>query len=303
MSVSPKHFAVLGSPISHSKSPIIHRAAYRVLGLDWVYEREEIAKGALRSFIEGLDDTWMGFSVTMPLKEEAFRFADRLDYYASLTGAVNTLCKMKSENGQSFWSGYNTDVFGIIQAVSQSPNFASKNLSAAITQVLVVGSGATATSAVTAIKAFAPEATVWLHARNFKTRAQLHAYSERLGLKTKICNNLRRRANSVDLVISTLPAHSLDEAAKKLYDSRRFKPAGVLLDVAYQPWPSQIARAWTRHDRAVISGLEMLIWQAVVQLRVFLGGSTSEPLANEVAVVEAMRHDVEMALQNTADQA
>jgi shikimate dehydrogenase len=87
----------------------------------------------------------------------------------------------------------------------------------------------------------------------------------------------------------------LDEIGAKLYDSRRFKPAGVLLDVAYQPWPSQIAKAWSRHDKSVISGLEMLIWQAVVQLRIFVSGSTDEPLPNEVAVVEAMRHDIEVA--------
>jgi len=159
---------------------------------------------------------------------------------------------------------------------------------------LVVGSGATATSAVTAVHALAPQATVWLFARNLKSRAQLHAYAEQLGLEVKICKNVRKQANAVDLMISTLPGHALDDVAEKLFASKRFNPIGALLDVAYQPWPSKIASAWIRHDRTVISGLEMLIWQAVVQLRVFVNGSTSEPLANEVAVVEAMRHDVEV---------
>jgi len=107
--------------------------------------------------------------------------------------------------------------------------------------------------------------------------------------------NLRKQASSSDLVISTLPAHALDEAGEKLYKSRRFKPAGALLDVAYQPWPSGFAKAWIHHDKPVISGLEMLIWQAVVQLRIFSAGSATEPLPNEIAVVEAMRHDVEVA--------
>jgi len=301
--VSVRNYAVLGSPISHSKSPLIHQAAYRVLGLDWQYGRHEVAKGALRSFIDGLDETWMGLSLTMPLKEEAVRFANSLDYYARLTGAVNTLAKGVGESGESVWAGYNTDVFGIIQAVSWAKAFAGKNVANEVRQVLIIGSGATATSAVTAVKSLAPDATVWLHARNHKTRANLHAYAEQLGLKTKICRNIRKQANTAELVISTLPGHALDEVGAKLYDSRRFKPAGALLDVAYQPWPSQIAKAWIRHDQPVISGLEMLIWQAVVQLRIFVGGSTSEPLANEIAVVEAMRHDVEVAAAQEAARA
>ena len=290
-----RRYAVLGSPIAHSKSPVIHNAAYRVLGLDWQYDRHEVGKGALRSFIESLDESWMGLSLTMPLKEEAVRFANNLDYYARLTGAVNTLAKQVGDNGAAVWNGYNTDVFGIIQAVSQAPVFAGKTIATELKQVLVIGSGATATSAVTAVKALAPDAVVWLHARNSKTRADLQAYAEQLGLKTKVCKKLGKQANFCDLVISTLPAHALDEAGDKLYNSRRFKPQGTLLDVAYQPWPSQIAKAWIRHDQAVISGHEMLIWQAVVQLRIFVNGQTDEPLANEIAVVEAMRHDVEVA--------
>jgi len=109
-----QNYAVLGSPIDHSKSPIIHRAAYRVLGLDWNYGRHEVIKGALRSFIDGLDESFRGLSLTMPLKEEAVRFAHKLDYYARLTGAVNTLAKTLKDSGEPVWTGYNTDVFGII---------------------------------------------------------------------------------------------------------------------------------------------------------------------------------------------
>ncbi len=293
--MNTKNYAVLGSPISHSKSPLIHNAAYRVLGLDWNYARHEVAKGAVRSFIDALDDSYLGFSLTMPLKEEAVRFADQLDPFAKLTGAVNTLAKTQVAGGATTWTGYNTDVFGIIQAVSQSPAFAGKSVASEIRNALVIGSGATATSAVAAISRLAPDATVWLWARNSKTRAQLQVFAQQLGLKTKICRNLQRRCVRADLVISTLPANALDEVGQKLYDSKRFKPRGVLLDVAYQPWPSQIARAWIQNDQNVISGLEMLIWQAVAQLRIFVNQSPYELLANEVAVVEAMRHDVEVS--------
>ena len=289
LEMATRNYGVLGSPISHSKSPIIHAAAYRVLGLDWQYSRHQVIKGGLRSYIDSLDDSWLGLSLTMPLKEEAARFADQLDENARLTGAVNTLVKSQVA-GQTVWTGYNTDVFGIVQAVSGAP---SAVLARPIGQVLIVGSGATATSAVTAIRALAPGCTVWILARNRKTRNELLAYAEQLGLKPKVSRSLSRQAKKVDLVVSTLPAKALDHTAAKLYDSRTFKPAGVLLDVAYQPWPSALAKAWIHNDSAVISGLEMLIWQAVAQLRIFVNGSADVPLANEIAVVEAMRHDVE----------
>ncbi|MEY4743952.1 MAG: hypothetical protein RIR34_1291, partial [Actinomycetota bacterium] len=102
-----RKLSVLGSPIGHSKSPDIHSAAYRVLGLDWDYERNEVRKGGLVSFMEGLTPDWLGLSITMPLKEEAFRFATSVDRAANATKAVNTL--VRNETG---WAGYNTDVFG-----------------------------------------------------------------------------------------------------------------------------------------------------------------------------------------------
>jgi len=291
--VSIRNYAVLGSPIAHSKSPQIHQAAYRVLGLDWHYGRHEVAKGALKSFVSDLDDTWMGLSLTMPLKEDAVRVATELDYYAKLTGAVNTLARSNNAVGATVWSGYNTDVFGIIQAISESGAFAEPNVRE-IKSALIIGSGSTATSAVTALKAIAPNAVVLIHARNRKSRAELRDYAEQLGLKCRIVRNLKPALKSADLTISTLPAGSLDEIAAALINSRRFKPSGALLDVAYEPWPSEMATLWLREALPVISGLEMLIWQAVVQLRIFVNGATDLPLLNEVAVVAAMRHAVEV---------
>jgi len=288
-------YAVLGSPISHSMSPVIHQAAYRVLGLDWTYERHEVTKGSLRSFIESKDEKWRGFSLTMPLKAEGVRFATRLDETARLTGAVNTLVRGSQPDS---WDGYNTDVFGIVQAISRSNALAGEDLGTSIKKVLVVGSGATATSAVTAIRDLAPDSTVYLYARNKGTRQELRDYAEQLGLRAKFSRNLKKHSNIADLVITTLPAHSLDEVSLKLSRTSSFSPRGILLDVAYNPWPSQIANLWLRNDQTAISGLDMLIWQAVAQLRIFVNGSAAVELLNEVAVVEAMRHDVEIATAN-----
>ncbi|MEY4043056.1 MAG: hypothetical protein RL529_623 [Actinomycetota bacterium] len=277
-----KRFAVLGSPIAHSKSPAIHLAAYRVLGLDWEYGRAEVQKGLMRTFIAGLDGVWNGFSVTMPLKEEATRFAEELDEYAKLTGATNTL--YLDEFGK--WHGFNTDVFGIVQAVTEARIGLVKH-------ALIIGSGATATSAMVAISVLNPNAHVEVLARNKVSRKALIALGKQLGLKTTRAGGLRAASRVSNLTISTLPSGALDRQAARLIRAWSWKPKGALLDVSYNPWPSKLAEAWSAKGKRTISGLEMLIWQAVAQIRIFNTGSAEKELPNEVAVVSAMHIAVE----------
>ena len=277
-----KRFAVLGSPIAHSKSPAIHLAAYRVLGFDWEYGRAEVQKGLLRTFIAGLDGVWNGFSVTMPLKEEATRFAEELDDYAKLTGATNTL--YLDEFGK--WHGFNTDVFGIVQAVTEARIGLVKH-------ALIIGSGATATSAMVAISVLNPAAHVEVLARNKVSRKALIALGKKLGLKTTRAGGLAAASRVSNLTISTLPSGALDKQAARLIRAWTWKPKGALLDVSYNPWPSKLAEAWSARGKRTISGLEMLIWQAVAQIRIFSTGSAEKELPNEIAVVSAMHIAVE----------
>ena len=282
--MASKYFSVLGSPIEHSRSPLIHSTAYGVLGLDWDYQKNEVRKGGLRRFLAESNIEFSGLSVTMPLKEEAARLAESLDEAARLTGAVNTLSK--TETG---WAGFNTDVFGITQAV------ASK-VSTGISKVLILGSGATATSAMLAVSRLAPEARVWVMARNPETRAQLVQFGLTLGLQVKPTIRLKSVARSADLVISTLPGSAMDSVVRKLRRFGEFRPTGAVLDVAYSPWPSQFAAFWSQVQRPIISGLDMLMWQAVAQLRVFTNSNPDLPLHNEIAVVEAIKHALDQAV-------
>ena len=280
-----RRLAVLGSPIDHSKSPAIHSAAYRVLNLPWSYERVEINPGALRPFVESLDESWLGLSVTMPLKEEAARLASVLDPVAQLTGAVNTLVRQGD-----LWAGFNTDVFGLVQAITKSGIPTPKT-------VLIVGSGATAYSAIVAVRDFAPDAKITLHARNEATRSQLLWFARDLGLSVDVTANLSRALKKSDLCISTLPAQSLDSIAEQLLSKRAWQPKGSLFDVAYQPWPSELAKLWLRNRNVVVSGIEMLYWQAIAQVRIFVSGSPELPLTQESASLEAMRHALELNVQ------
>ena len=272
-----KKFAVLGSPIAHSKSPLIHAAAYRVLGEDWDYSRFEVAKGGLKRFVENDGAGFTGFSLTMPLKEEAFSVADVTDDISKSTKASNTLVRVGE-----YWHAFNTDVFGITQAISLAST-------APIKVSLIIGSGATATSAMAAISRLAPGSSVLVLARNKTSRSSLIDFGRSLGLQVSRARSLSRAAKMAHVTISTLPGGAIDAAAKKLAASRIFKPAGLLLDVAYHPWPSQLADAWQMKNQKVVSGLEMLIWQAIAQIRIFKTGNPEAELPNEIAVVQAMR--------------
>ena len=275
-----KKFAVLGSPISHSKSPAIHAAAYRVLGEEWTYSSVEVPKGGLKRFIETDGDDFSGFSVTMPLKEDAFQLAAQRDSISELTGSANTLVRQADQ-----WSAYNTDVFGITQAISRAySNIPEKSL--------IIGSGATATSALVAISILSPASEVGIFARNKVARAELASFGKTLGLRVKTARSVRKAMQQSDLTISTLPGGAIDDVAAKLRSKKRFMPGGLLLDVAYHPWPSQLANLWSEHNQRVVSGLDMLIWQAVAQIRIFRLGDPTIELPNEIAVVQAMLNAV-----------
>ncbi|MEN9955714.1 MAG: hypothetical protein RLY34_521 [Actinomycetota bacterium] len=272
-----KKFAVLGSPIAHSKSPSIHSAAYRVLGEDWAYHRHEVAKGSLMKFIESTGADYSGFSVTMPLKENACTFADEVDEVSNLTRASNTLAFFDGK-----WFGFNTDVFGIVHAIRAKT-------SAAIETSLIIGSGATAKSAMVAVAQISPSSRVFVYARNKKSAKLLVEFGKGLGLRVKRSFLLNGRLSSSDLIISTLPGGALDTIAQRLTVRSSFQPKGLLLDVAYDPWPSQVAQLWATRGATVTSGKDMLVWQAIAQIRIFKNRNAAEPLLNEIAVLEAMR--------------
>ena len=256
---------MLGSPISHSKSPVIHSAAFASLGLDAEYGSFEVSS-ALGEFLASKSIDYQGFSVTMPLKEEALNLAERVDSVAIASGAANTL--IRTDTG---WDAYNTDVFGIQMALA-SKKFRS---------VAILGTGATARSAIVAMQGLDKSVVIW--GRNSAVIKQLTAEYE---IRTE---PLLHKAVQADLVISTLPPRGLDEHLESVL----VKPSGLLLDVAYDPWPSRAAGLWG--PERTVSGLEMLIWQAVGQQRLFAGNDLSEPLPGEKELLLAIRSALDMA--------
>lgn len=278
-----RHLAVLGSPIQHSKSPAIHNAAYRTLQLNWDYSRVELSSNHLLQFIENLDGDWLGLSLTMPLKEEACRLANERTELVEATGVANTL--LRTTTG---WRAYNTDVFGIQRALSTVSTDE-------VHRVCIIGSGATATSAVFAVAQSFPTASIKVIARNLIAAKKLKARALQSGIKLSISpiSKLRSRTSKGDLTISTVPTGALDSVMPAL-KGWRFKPKGVLLDVAYDPWPSPLANIWLSKGARAINGVEMLLWQAIAQIRIFDHADMATELPNERAVELAMRHELNL---------
>ncbi|NJI59298.1 shikimate dehydrogenase [Microbacterium oxydans] len=261
--------AVWGDPIAHSKSPDLHAAAYRVLGVDWQYGRRQVTAPAFADALAELDDSWRGLSLTMPLKEEAFRAAATKDAHAELTGAVNTLLLGDAP------AGFNTDVGGIVDALAE----------AGVTEagtVRILGAGATAASALVAAMELGAT-RVFVHARRPERAAGLVALGAHIGVLVET-QPLDVKPSRADLTIATLPSGTAlpADTSTALAES-----GGALFDAAYAPWPSALAAGWG--DGAVISGLGMLLHQAVRQIRVFHHGDPRTELPDEDSVVAAMR--------------
>ena len=272
--------AVLGSPIAHSKSPALHRAAYRVLGLDWHYEAFEVVPAGLEDFIRSCGVQWRGLSLTMPLKHDVMPLLDFVDPVAVLTGGANTLLFRRS-GGAPTLHGFNTDVFGIVEAFRHAGV-------ARLSTVRMLGAGATAASALVAVAQLGAD-RVLVSARSEIKLVALVEIGRQLGVDVHSA-----RSDSVDsgivpdAVISTLPGGA-DHPYR--FDAPT-RASSVLFDVAYDPWPSPLAASWLEADGRVIPGIEMLVNQALMQVRIFVGGGADRILPREAAVLAAMRQSV-----------
>lgn len=272
--VPSARLAVLGSPIAHSKSPALHRAAYEVLGLDWSYEAIEVAEGGLAAFLGDLDGSWRGLSLTMPLKREVMPLLGSTSAMAQRVGAANTVLR----DGDHL-AGFNTDVAGIVAAFREAGV-------QGLESVQVLGAGATAASVLAAAGELGASRAL-VSARDVDKARSLETVAAATGIELTLhpLGVMDRSMIVPSSVISTLPGGvelpvSYPEAIRR---------GAVLLDVAYDPWPSALARSWENAGGTVISGLSMLLHQALGQVRIFVTGTEAGVMERETDVLAAMR--------------
>ena len=267
--------AVLGFPVEHSRSPQLHLAAYRALGLDdWTYDRIACTADELPSVVSGFGPEWVGVSVTMPGKFAALRFADERTERAQLVGSANTL--VRTESG---WRADNTDVDGVAGALDHRRD---------LRRAIVLGSGATAPAAVVALAGLGVT-DITVAARNKHRAARLLELGATLGARTHFADladtnladtnlidtnlidtnlidtSLAGQIERAEVLVSTIPSE-----AAALYASS-FAMVPVLLDAIYDPWPTPLAQAVANAGGQVVGGLQMLLHQAYSQVEQFTG--------------------------------
>ena len=236
--------AVLGSPISHSLSPLLHNTAYEELGIDGRYEAIELDESSFESFFEkAKQENWTGFSLTMPLKELAYLKADQTDDLVKQIASANTLLNIEGK-----WIAISTDLLAFKSLLEVE--FSSK--------VKIIGAGGTARAAIGALSGAVEEIEVYL--RNPERKEAI----QKAGAGCKIVfKDMEEITGDGDLIVSTLPKSALDVFGSKLQGG-----VGTFLDVVYNPWPTKVASSWKGR---VISGLELLVEQAMYQITFMTG--------------------------------
>ncbi|WP_434612271.1 shikimate dehydrogenase [Arthrobacter sp. A5] len=259
--------AVLGHPIGHSKSPAMHSAAYARLGLPYVYTALDTEASGLAALFARVraERNWFGLSVTMPLKTAVLPLLDALEPVAAALRAVNTVVVDREDPDRQRLVGHNTDVTGIVNAlrfagIGERPTAA------------VLGGGGTAVSAVAALQRLgAPAADIFVRGSGSAAPATDAGSAVGLSCRLRPWTETAAALADYDVVISTLPPRAADPLADSLPPSSL--RGRLLLDVAYDPWPSALAAAWELRGGTIVPGIEMLLYQGVEQVRLFTAGS------------------------------
>ncbi|MFT4147480.1 MAG: shikimate dehydrogenase [Micrococcaceae bacterium] len=262
--------AIVGDPIDHSLSPSLHMAAYEYLGVEAKYQKFVVHEGELTEFLEKHPEL-NALSVTMPNKFDAYQVANTRDDFSTKTKASNTLVISQTIKA------YNTDVYGILESLK---SVLSASLWRRQKTVAILGAGATALSALCAADQLGYNfVTVYL--RDFRKATNFMVLARRLGIKV----DLKTLGETIteDIVISTLPGSAIKHYLSSIKPQRH----RVFLDVNYNPWPTPLAQLAEKQDAPLVSGLEMLLHQAVQQVGLFTGLQFDKD-----KVLEVMRQSV-----------
>ena len=279
--------AVIGSPIAHSLSPVIHRAAWEQLGIDgWEYRRAEVTEESLPPFIGQLDESFCGLSVTMPCKQAIMPLLDAIDPLASAVGAVNTVVP-----SAGMLAGFNTDVTGIASAIRRA---CSRSGVPVPSSALVLGARATASSALAALGELGITTTT-VAARRFGGPGSVISAASRLGVSVEQVmwsdvSAVASAAARADVLISTLPAGVADPIASRLAP----REGQILLDVIYSPRDTALRATFEKAGGVVAEGTDMLVYQGAAQVQLMTGRSPDPAV---------MRHALETELERRAREA
>ena len=317
--------AVLGKPIEHSLSPVLHNAAYRALGLDdWFYDRHEVGEEDLDGFLRGLDPSWAGLSLTMPLKKTIQPYGTPSNLWARELKVANTAVFDWGNARGAIADGakprirlYNTDVVGIQLAFDHATRAAGIHVEGNRDgRALVIGNGNTASSAVAACTMMPEVGHITVAARHPDRNPSLAPLAERFLRRGDALDiialddtdALLRAFAASTVVVSTIPGHAADPLANLLESASadvRPEEGARLLDVVYDPRPSALMTAWRGRGGLAIGGEEMLLYQALIQVLLMTGVWDGDPPSDADSRLQNMTVDddhVEIAMRKALQE-
>ena len=268
--------AVLGKPIAHSLSPVLHNAGYAAAGLTgWAYTAIECAESELPGLVDGLGPEWRGLSLTMPIKEAALAVAAEVSPAAAALGVGNTLVRRTDGS----WFADNTDVIGMVTVLRD----------AGITDgaaIALLGGGGTARAAIGAAARLG-NSPVTAFVRRPEAGTELAPVAGTLGIPFQVSpwSSAAASLGDFDVVISTVPKGAADHLAA----GPHWPATTVYFDVVYHPWPTPLAAWATAGGSPVASGLDLLHAQALGQFAQFTG-ITAPAGAMREALDKAVSH-------------
>lgn len=267
--------AVLGHPIAHSLSPVLHRAAYAALGLDWTFDRVDVTEQQLVGWVQRAGQEWRGLALTMPLKRAVMPLLDSADDRVRLLGAANTMLW----NGDGTRHGANTDVPGLMAALTaDEPLPAGEGA-----RVDVLGGGATASAAILALAELGHR-SITLRVRDVGRAEQTRSLAAACGVALQVCAMDATWTRPSDVLVSTVPSAVATALVPDIAWSRSDQqPPAVAVDVTYDPWPSPLLLRAAAAGARTVTGIDLLVHQAAGQLVAMTGRTVPTAVLRDAA--------------------
>jgi shikimate dehydrogenase len=256
----PKVCTIIGDPVEHSLSPALHSAGYKALNIQdrFIFTATPLKKEDLKSFFTKVRQAGIrGISCTMPHKQAVMPFLDYTDQAAKNIGAVNTIV-----NENDSLKGYNTDWLGIVTPLEKLTSLAGAS-------VFIIGTGGAARAAAWGVSSRGADVTIW--GRN-KEAAKTMASALP---KTQAADSIAAAKNSRIIIHATplgMPPHE-DEC---LLDENLISSKQIVFDIVYHKKETEILRRASARGAAVIPGVEMFLYQAMHQFKLFTGYDAPE---------------------------
>jgi len=266
--------AVIGAPVRHSLSPLVHNAAFRATGLDWTYLAFEVQPDALAHALDGVRALGIaGLSVTMPHKEDVARLVDELSDDARLLGAVNCVV---NERGRLI--GHNTDGAGFVAALG-----AELGADPSGKRCLVMGAGGAARAVVLAL-ARAGASTVVVANRTRSRAEEAAALAGPAGLVVAPGDVVTEIGLADVVVNATSVGMGLPGTSEVPFPPEALHHGQVVADIVYQPLVTPLVAAARERGVTAANGVSMLVHQAAVAFELWTG--TAAPIEAMTAAVE-----------------